>query len=97
MIINDLTTRSSLLAVLTIHLLLSWDWIVPVTRRFIGKINNQSRINYIINWLLFIDGTVIMFSGFFDKDYFQDFFGKAIMTFSPFPASLSADSCPPCA
>ncbi len=54
----------SLLAVVIIHLLLSWDWIVQITRRFIGKTNNQSRINYVLNWLLFIDGAVIMLSGF---------------------------------
>ncbi len=53
----------SLFAVVLIHLLLSWDWIVQITRRFIGKTNNQSRINYILNWLLFIDGTVLMLSG----------------------------------
>lgn len=54
----------SLLAVVTIHLLLSWDWIVQITRRFVGRTINQSRINYILNWLLFIDGAVIMLSGF---------------------------------
>lgn len=52
------------LAALVIHLLLSWDWIVQVTRRFIGKVSGLSRANYILNWLLFIDGTVIMLSGF---------------------------------
>jgi hypothetical protein len=51
-------------AVLVVHLLLNWDWIVSVTRCFFGKTNTQSRINYIINWLLFIAGTVIMLSGF---------------------------------
>ena len=55
---------TSLIAVLIVHLLLSWDWITQITRRFIGKINNQSRLNYILNWLLFVDGTVIMLSGF---------------------------------
>ncbi len=54
---------TSLLAVLMTHLLLNWDWIVQVTRRFIGKINVQSRLNYVLNWLLFIDGAVIMLSG----------------------------------
>ena len=53
-----------MIAVLVVHLLLSWDWIVQITRRFMNKMNNQSRINYILNWLLFIDGTVIMLSGF---------------------------------
>jgi hypothetical protein len=57
-----LTTAA--LAALAVHLLLNWDWIVQITRRFLGKTNNQARINYILNWLLFIDGTVIMLSGF---------------------------------
>ena len=55
---------TSLIAVLIVHLLLSWDWITRITRRFIGKINTQSRLNYILNWSLFIDGAVIMLSGF---------------------------------
>ncbi len=55
---------TALIAVLIVHLLLNWDWIVQITRRFIGKMKSQSRINYILNWLLFIDGTVIMLSGF---------------------------------
>ena len=55
---------TSMLAALVFHLLLNWDWITQITRRFLGKVNNQSRINYILNWLLFIDGTLIMLSGF---------------------------------
>lgn len=55
---------TALMAVLVVHLLLSWDWIVQITRRFLGKIKTQPRINYILNWLLFIDGTIIMLSGF---------------------------------
>jgi len=57
-----LTTAA--LAALVVHLLLSWDWIVQTTRRFVRKTGSQARINYILNWLLFIDGTVIMLSGF---------------------------------
>jgi hypothetical protein len=57
-----LTTAA--LAALVVHLLLSWDWIVQTTRRFLGKTSSQARVNYILNWLLFIDGTVIMLSGF---------------------------------
>jgi hypothetical protein len=52
------------LAALVVHLLLSWDWIVQTTRRFLGKTSNQARVNYILNWILFVDGTVIMLSGF---------------------------------
>jgi hypothetical protein len=53
----------SMLAALTVHLLLSWDWIMEITSRFLGKMGTQNRLNYILNWLLFIDGTLIMISG----------------------------------
>lgn len=53
----------SVIAVMTIHLLLSWDWITEITRRFLGKLGSLNRTNYILNWLLFIDGTLIMVSG----------------------------------
>jgi len=53
----------SVIAALVVHLLLSWDWITQITRRFLGKMAGQTRINYILNWLLFIDGTLIMVSG----------------------------------
>ncbi len=55
---------TSLLAALVIHLLLSWDWITQITRRFVGRMSGQTRINYILNWLLFIDVSVLMISGF---------------------------------
>lgn len=66
---------TSLIAVLIVHLLLSWDWITQITRRFIGKINTQSRLNYILNWLLFIDGTVIMLSGFMISESLMPYLG----------------------
>jgi hypothetical protein len=71
-----LTTAS--LAALVVHLLLNWDWIVQITRRFIGKTNNLSRINYILNWLLFIDGTVIMLSGFMISESLLPFLGISL-------------------
>lgn len=54
---------TSALAALIVHLLLSWDWIVQISRRFTSRVNLQTRINYILNWLLFIDGSVMMLSG----------------------------------
>ena len=53
----------SMLAAMTVHLLLNWDWIVQITSRFLGKLGGLNRINYILNWLLFVDGTLIMISG----------------------------------
>ncbi len=66
---------TSLIAVLIVHLLLSWDWITQITRRFVGKINHQSRLNYILNWSLFIDGTVIMLSGFMISESLMPYLG----------------------
>jgi hypothetical protein len=53
----------AMIAAIIVHLLLSWDWIVQITRRFLGKVTGVSRINYILNWLLFINGILIMVSG----------------------------------
>ena len=53
----------AMLGTMIVHLLLSWDWIIETTRRFFGKLGFQNRINYILNWLLFIDGTLLMISG----------------------------------
>ena len=53
----------SVMAAMIVHLLLSWDWITEITSRFLGKLGTQNRINYILNWLLFIDGTLLMVSG----------------------------------
>ena len=66
---------TSLIAVLIVHLLLSWDWITQITRRFLGRINTQSRLNYILNWSLFIDGTVIMLSGFMISESLMPYLG----------------------
>jgi uncharacterized protein DUF4405 len=54
---------TSILAVLVVHLLLSWDWIVQTTRRFLGTLNVQTRLNYLLNWSLFIDVMLLMLSG----------------------------------
>lgn len=53
----------SALATILIHLLLNWDWIGQITSRFFGRVSVRSRINYILNWLLFIDGILLMMSG----------------------------------
>lgn len=50
-------------AAIVTHLLLHWQWIVEVTRRIFSKATGSARINYILNLLLFIDVTVIIFTG----------------------------------
>ena len=80
---------TSALAALVVHLLLSWDWIVNITRCFVGKVNSTSRINYILSWLLFFDGTVIMLSGFMISESLLPFLG--IQLPRGFAWRLSAD------
>jgi hypothetical protein len=53
----------ALAATIVVHLLLNWSWIVEVTRRFFIKSTNGARINYVLNWLLFINGILVMLSG----------------------------------
>ena len=60
--VHEWLTLSALAAIL-IHLLLNWDCLAQVTRRLFGGTSTRSRINYLLNWLLFIDGILIMLSG----------------------------------
>lgn len=50
-------------AAIIVHLLLHWQWIVAITRRFFSDIPRQVRLNYLLNLLLFIDVTLIIYSG----------------------------------
>ena len=65
----------AMLAALTLHLLLSWDWIIIISQRFLGKLGTQNRINYILNWLLFIDGTLLIVSGAMISEVAMPFLG----------------------
>ena len=65
----------AMLAALTLHLLLSWDWIINISQRFLGKLGTQNRINYILNWLLFIDGTLLIVSGVMISEVAMPFLG----------------------
>jgi hypothetical protein len=50
-------------AAIITHLLLHWQWLVEVTKRFFGQAQWSARINYILNALLFVDVTVVIFTG----------------------------------
>ncbi len=45
------------------HLLLHWKWIGSVVRRFFSKLPGQVRLNSLLNSLLFVAVTLIIFSG----------------------------------
>lgn len=50
-------------AMIMTHLLLHWQWIVGITRRFFGHITKAARLNYFVNLLFFVDMTIIIFTG----------------------------------
>ncbi|MCB0157908.1 MAG: DUF4405 domain-containing protein [Caldilineaceae bacterium] len=53
----------ALAAALVTHQLLHWAWIVQVTRRFLRSAPRSARINYVLNTLLFIVVTLVIFTG----------------------------------
>ena len=53
----------ALAAAIVVHLLFHWKWIVTISKEFFRKLFHQSRLNYIINILLFVMMTASMFSG----------------------------------
>jgi hypothetical protein len=50
-------------AAIILHLLLSWNWIAAVTRKFFVHGSGKQKLNYILNWLFFIDWVLVMWSG----------------------------------
>ena len=50
-------------AAVIVHLLLHWKWIINVVRRFFSKLPGQVRLNSVLNSLLFVAMTLIIFSG----------------------------------
>ncbi len=50
-------------AALITHLLLHWNWLVSITRRFFGAATWRARTNYLLNALLFVCFTVTLFTG----------------------------------
>lgn len=62
-------------AAIVAHLLLHWQWIVEVTKRFFGKAQWSARVNYVLNVLLFIDITVVTLTGLMISEAALPLFG----------------------
>ena len=50
-------------AAIVAHLVLHWKWLVATTKRFFGRLNGNTRLNYLVNALFFINMTVVIFTG----------------------------------
>lgn len=60
---------------IVVHLLMHWQWLVSVTKGFFRRLAGQPRINYILNALLFIAVTLIVFSGVMISEEVMPLFG----------------------
>ena len=50
-------------AVLVLHVVLHWDWVVSITRTFFHKLIHDSRLNYVLNVVLLVDVVVVTVTG----------------------------------
>ncbi|HUH96687.1 MAG TPA: DUF4405 domain-containing protein [Anaerolineales bacterium] len=48
---------------LVLHVVLHWDWAVGVTKRFFSQLFHVSRLNYLVDALLFVAFTAVITSG----------------------------------
>lgn len=48
---------------LVLHLLLSWKWVVTVTRRMFGRLPGEVRVNHILDLLIFVMMVLALFTG----------------------------------
>ncbi|GAB4505377.1 MAG: hypothetical protein Fur0043_23720 [Anaerolineales bacterium] len=72
--LHEWLTVVSITAIIT-HLLLNWDWIAQLTKRFFAMRAWRPRINYILNLLLFVDVVLILYSGIMISEAFVPFLG----------------------
>ena len=69
------------------HLLLHWAWIAGVTRRFFQRVQGAARLNYLLNTLLFIDVTLIIFTGVMISEVALPLFGLRFPRYFKCPLS----------
>lgn len=50
-------------ATLVIHVILHWDWVIQVGVKFFRKLFHSSRLNFVIDAILFIAFILVMLSG----------------------------------
>ena len=52
-----------LIALFIYHLILHWDWISAITRRFLKKLPANNRLKYAVDLLLYVDIVLLIASG----------------------------------
>ena len=62
-------------AAIVVHLLMNWQWIVGVTKRFLSRVHWLARANYVLNVVLFIDMVIVIFTGILISEHVLLLFG----------------------
>ena len=58
-----------------IHIILHWEWLVAKTSHFFSRMKTESRINYILDMLIYLGFTTIIFTGLMISESFLPTFG----------------------
>lgn len=66
------------LPVILVHIVLGWEWIISITKRFFTQLKGEVRFNYILNFLLFFFMVIVMFSGILISEEALPFLGILI-------------------
>ncbi|MEM8858836.1 MAG: cytochrome b/b6 domain-containing protein [Chloroflexota bacterium] len=54
------------------HVSLHWKWVLQVTKRFFKRQPKQTRINYFLNQLMFVDLIIVIYTGLPIATWFVD-------------------------
>ena len=68
------------LAILVVHILIHWDWLVNTTVRFFQYLNGRVRLNYIIIGLVYIGFVTTLTSGLMISEHVLPAFGMRFIT-----------------
>ena len=61
------------------HIVLDWQWIVSISKRFFSNLKGEIRFNYVLNFLLFFLMVAVIFSGILISEVALPFLGIPIV------------------
>jgi len=53
----------ALMLLVVVHVLAQWDWTLSSTRGFLSRLTGRVRLNYLLNWALFVSAVLVFVSG----------------------------------
>ena len=68
----------ALMLLVIVHLLSQWDWTISSSRSFFSRLTQRIRFTYVLNWLLFVAGVLVFFSGLVISENAMPAFGLSL-------------------